>query len=232
MTIAQLVVPVIVGGIAELDRTSVFHGMLSEPIILSPLVGYILGDPVLGLKIGALLQLFFLGMVSVGGSSPPDGAMAAVAVTSAASLATHYTAVPHEVALPVAVLLVMVPAGRIGKAIDARLKESNVALLHKAEDDLETNGAGVVEKAIWKSVLKTFCTYAVAVAVVASAGTLITSFVLAILPQGWWKALEISGSLLMMASAGIALASLRERRAFLVYASVGICLLLLMVGLK
>jgi len=228
--IEQLAALMVMGGVAELDRTSVFHGLLSEPIVLSPLVGYVLGDPMLGLKIGALLQLFFLGMASMGGSSPPDGTLASVAVTAAASLAARYTGVGYEVAMTVAVLIVMVPAAWMGKAIDTWIKESNVAMLHKTEEEIESKGVREIEKAVWKSVAKSFLIYAVATGVISLAGVLITSGALAFLPGSWSRPLEITGGLLLLASAGIALASLREKRALLVYAGVGLGLLILIVS--
>lgn len=43
-----------------------------RPIVLGPLVGLALGDLGAGLTIGASLELFFMGAISVGAYIPPD----------------------------------------------------------------------------------------------------------------------------------------------------------------
>jgi mannose/fructose/N-acetylgalactosamine-specific phosphotransferase system component IIC len=230
--IVKLIALALLAGIAELDRTSIFHGLLSEPIVLSPLAGYILGDPILGFKIGIILQLFFVGCVSMGGSTPPDGAMATIAAVISASMSASYVSISSEVAVPVVVLVVMYPAAMIGSAIDMWRKESNVALLNDAEERLDNCGVGVVEKAIWVSIGKNFIFYTLAAVIVAAAGTLVTGLVLYILPAGWWKGMKITGDLLLLASAGIALASLRENRSIWIYLLVGICLWILMISVR
>ena len=39
---------------------------------MAPLVGLVLGDLTLGVQVGALLELIFLGAVPIGASNPPD----------------------------------------------------------------------------------------------------------------------------------------------------------------
>ena len=45
---------------------------INRPIILAPLVGLVLGNLHQGLIIGASLELFFMGAVSIGAYVPPD----------------------------------------------------------------------------------------------------------------------------------------------------------------
>lgn len=45
--------------------------MLDRPIIIGPLVGVILGDPVTGLIVGGSLELVWMGLVGIGTSTPP-----------------------------------------------------------------------------------------------------------------------------------------------------------------
>ena len=222
----------VLGGMAELDRTSIFHGLLSEPIVLSPLAGYILGDWALGFKVGVLLQLFFLGNASMGGSSPPDAAMSAMATVISASLAARYFSISSEIAVPIAILVVMFPASMVGKAIDMWQKESNVALLNNTEEKIGSDGAAAVEKAVWISIAENFAIYTGAVVIVTAIGTLSTGLVLYFLPQSWWYGIKITGDLLLLASAGIALASLRGRWSVLVYVSAGICFWIFVMSIR
>ncbi len=228
--VLEFVAVVLLGGVAELDRTSVFHGMFSEPIVLAPIAGLILGEPMLGLKVGVILQLFFLGSVSMGGSSPPDAAMASVAVTASAAIAAAFTQTPSDVALAVAVLGVMVPAGWLGKVIDTKLKERNVHLLYKAEEGIEKLGIKAVERAVHYSLGRTFLVFGVGMAIASGAAAVVVAVALNYMPSEWWGALKVTGSLLLLASAGIALASLRERRAIWVYSVLGVALVVLLVG--
>ena len=43
-----------------------------RPIIVATLTGAILGDVVLGLKVGALIELAFAGLTPAGGTQPPN----------------------------------------------------------------------------------------------------------------------------------------------------------------
>ena len=71
------------GGLLALDATSVGQFMVSRPLIAGTLTGWWLGDPALGLEIGALLELVHLAGVPAGGSRVPEsgpGSVVAVAV--------------------------------------------------------------------------------------------------------------------------------------------------------
>lgn len=55
---------------------------INRPIILAPLVGLVLGDLHQGLIIGASLELFFMGAVSIGAYVPPDTIVGGVLATA------------------------------------------------------------------------------------------------------------------------------------------------------
>ena len=64
----------LLGCIAFLGKCDLATGtnQLQRPIILGPLVGLVLGDLDAGIKIGATLELAFLGSYSVGAFIPPN----------------------------------------------------------------------------------------------------------------------------------------------------------------
>lgn len=70
------------GGLLSLDRTAAFQVMVSRPLVVSPVIGYILGDAMAGLLIGGLLELLFIGGLPVGGYIPPHETMLAVVITA------------------------------------------------------------------------------------------------------------------------------------------------------
>lgn len=46
--------------------------MWNRPIVVAPLVGLVMGDLTMGIKIGATLELIFMGAFPIGASNPPD----------------------------------------------------------------------------------------------------------------------------------------------------------------
>ena len=78
----------LLGGLLALDATSVGQFMVSRPLVAGTLAGWWLGDPTLGLEVGAILELFHLAGVPAGGSRVPEsGPASVVAVTVAMSAA-------------------------------------------------------------------------------------------------------------------------------------------------
>ncbi len=76
----------VLGGLLALDATSVGQFMVSRPLVAATLAGWCLGDPALGLQIGAILELFYLAGVPAGGSRVPEtGPASVVAVAVAVS---------------------------------------------------------------------------------------------------------------------------------------------------
>jgi mannose PTS system EIIC component len=70
------------GGLISLDRTAAFQVMVSRPLIVSPVIAYILGDVMAGLLIGGILELLFIGELPLGGYIPPNGTMLTVVITA------------------------------------------------------------------------------------------------------------------------------------------------------
>ena len=96
----------VVCGVAAVDRKGALQLMLSRPIVLAPLLGALLGDARGGLMLGVPLELLFLGGVNLGGSIPDNEALLAGALTS-----------------------MVVPAGLLGRGVDASLAALGLALL-------------------------------------------------------------------------------------------------------
>jgi mannose/fructose/N-acetylgalactosamine-specific phosphotransferase system component IIC len=93
-------------GLAAVDRKGALQLMLSRPIVLAPALGALLGDARGGLMLGVPLELLFLGGVNLGGSIPDNEALLAGALTS-----------------------MVVPAGLLGRGVDASLAALGLALL-------------------------------------------------------------------------------------------------------
>jgi mannose/fructose/N-acetylgalactosamine-specific phosphotransferase system component IIC len=96
MEIAQVT---LLGGLLALDGTSVGQFMLSRPLVAGALVGWALGEPALGLMVGAILELYLLVSFPTGGSRFPEGATATVVAVASAAGSTAPGALPLAVAV-------------------------------------------------------------------------------------------------------------------------------------
>lgn len=79
--------------------------MFNRPIVLAPIVGAILGDVQQGLIMGAALELIFLGVVSIGGSTPSDANMGSVLGTAFAISMNQGVEIALTLAVPVGLLM-------------------------------------------------------------------------------------------------------------------------------
>lgn len=85
-----------------------------RPIVLSSFVGAVLGDFKQGLIIGANLELFFLGAVSIGAYIPPDVIVGGVLATAFSIVNGSGTEVAIALAMPIALI-----SAAVGNLLDA-----------------------------------------------------------------------------------------------------------------
>ena len=72
------------GVMVGLDLASVMQTMIARPLVAGAVAGFILGDPVSGITVGVVLELFALEVLPVGASRYPDYGIGAVAAAAAA----------------------------------------------------------------------------------------------------------------------------------------------------
>jgi hypothetical protein len=88
----------LLGGWVAADNVSMVQSMISRPLAAGILAGCVLGDPMTGAEVGAILELFFLVAVPAGGGRMPEAGTASVVAVAAAVSASG----PAGVALGVA----------------------------------------------------------------------------------------------------------------------------------
>jgi len=84
------------GGLVGLDRTAVGQFMISQPIVVGPLTGWMLGDPGAGVVVGVVLELIWVLDMPIGSFVPADATISTVSATAIAALGS-----PGEASLPV-----------------------------------------------------------------------------------------------------------------------------------
>ncbi|MGI6250079.1 MAG: PTS system mannose/fructose/sorbose family transporter subunit IID [Anaerolineaceae bacterium] len=89
------------------------YAILYRPMILGLIVGIILGNPALGVTIGATINLMYIGFISAGGSMPADMSLAGILGTALAISGGLDMNAALAVAVPLGLLGALVWVGRL-----------------------------------------------------------------------------------------------------------------------
>ena len=124
MVIADYLLAGLVAMLTGLDRVALVQVMISRPLVAAPLTGLVLGNPLLGLEVGMLLELLWLGRLPVGAAIPPDDTQVAVGATV---LAFSMGQMLELVGMPMVILavLVAIPLGKFGQIFDRLARNVN-----------------------------------------------------------------------------------------------------------
>lgn len=82
--------------------------MWNRPIVVGPLVGLALGDVEAGLKLGATLELVFMGAFPVGASNPPDFVSGTIIATAYVIISGQSISSAVLLAVPIATLVLLI----------------------------------------------------------------------------------------------------------------------------
>jgi mannose/fructose/N-acetylgalactosamine-specific phosphotransferase system component IIC len=130
---AEVVAVVLLGGFVGLDVASVPQVMFSRPIVAGLLGGTLVGHPLPGLAIGAVLELFALDTLPVGATRNPDWGPGSVAAGALA--ASHTDGFPASGFL--GLVLVAVVAAWAGGWMVHLVRRANVAAVVARRDALD-----------------------------------------------------------------------------------------------
>ncbi|MDK6233177.1 PTS mannose/fructose/sorbose/N-acetylgalactosamine transporter subunit IIC [Aerococcus sanguinicola] len=105
----NVLIAVLLGLTAMLANGEYWLGssMLSRPLVTCTITGLIMGDMVTGIKIGAMLELAFVGSFSIGGAIPPEIISGSILGTAFAIGTGQDTAVALTLGLPIASLVLI-----------------------------------------------------------------------------------------------------------------------------
>lgn len=94
----------LIAGFGILDGRAFGECMIGRPIVLSPLVGLVLGDFQSGVIVGGTLELIWMGLFGVGAATPPDVVTGGVLGTAFAIISNKGPEVALALAVPIALL--------------------------------------------------------------------------------------------------------------------------------
>jgi mannose/fructose/N-acetylgalactosamine-specific phosphotransferase system component IIC len=118
----------LIGSLLALDTTLVFQFLLSQPLVTSSILGWIMGDLQLGIEVGFYLQLLWLRNIPVGGAIVPEGNVAAI-VTTALVLRYHSSMVYFNSVMVLAVIY-GIGISYLGGELVVLYRRLNVGFLH------------------------------------------------------------------------------------------------------
>jgi mannose PTS system EIIC component len=134
MTLGEVALLALLGGLLALDRVGVGQFALSQPVVAGPLVGWVLGDAAAGLAVGGGLQLLYAGSLPVGASVPPDEAAASVVAAATAVVGARIAGLePVNLCTLSLALLAGLAAGEVGRGLDLWARRANVWFAHRAD---------------------------------------------------------------------------------------------------
>jgi PTS system mannose-specific IIC component len=165
----------LLAGALALDATAVLQLMLSQPVVAGTLAGLIVGEPALGLAIGAVLQLVWLGSLPVGAASFPDASSGAVVAVGTATMLQHVGA-GAGLAAAVGIVLGLLTGG-LGQRVTRWVRRTNEALATFAEAGAGVGSARNVAQAVALGLAARFVSAALLSAGALSVGMIVSASV-------------------------------------------------------
>jgi len=123
-----LTIGALVSLICGLDRVAILQVMISRPIVAAPLTALLLGDPVIGLQIGVMVELLWLARLPVGAAVPPDDTQVAIA-GSVLVVILGQSLPASGTELLLLCMFVAIPLGKVGQYFDRYARQYNVRLV-------------------------------------------------------------------------------------------------------
>ncbi len=124
----SLTLGALVSLICGLDRVAILQMMISRPIVAAPLTALFLGEPLVGLQIGVMVELLWLARLPVGAAVPPDDTQVAIA-SSVLAIVLGQIMDASGTELLLLCLFVAVPLGKFGQYFDRYARQYNVRLV-------------------------------------------------------------------------------------------------------
>ena len=124
MVIGDYFLAGLVAMLAGLDRVALIQIMISRPLVAGPLTGWVLGHPLIGMEVGVLLELLWLGRLPVGAAIPPDDTQVAVGATVLAISMGHLLNL-NGMPLVILSVLIAIPLGKFGQVFDRLARHVN-----------------------------------------------------------------------------------------------------------
>lgn len=197
----QVLLFCLMGGLVSADTDAAGQVMISQPLVSCSLAGALLGNLILGLTVGVLLELPFLVEVPAGGSKVSLGNLGAYV---AAGLAIQLNQLfPNQMNLTL-MLSVMFGLFLSWATVQGQrwMRQLNLLLLYRADREADTGNLSKITLLNYLGVLNAFFFGLVFSAIFLFFGKVILTFIIQILPLQWDPIFWLSKAILLGAGMG------------------------------
>lgn len=202
----EILIVAVIGALLNLDVTAVGRIMVSRPIIVAPVIGYILGDFNSGLWMGLIIELLWIGAIPMGAAIPYD-----TTILSVIAVYWGIRAMPGYTGTMVLAIAVAIPAMILHKRIELSLRYLNIGISHWVEKGIMDGKEERISYAVFLGVALYYLQSLFFYLAVLYPGRLLVSFVYSQLPFKAVQALDVSLWLLPLAGIGILLVSFHNK---------------------
>lgn len=180
--------------VVTLDLATFPQGLLSRPIVAATVAGALLGEPMTGITVGLMLELYALDVMPVGASRYPDYGAASVAAVAAAAL-------PSSGIEPlVAAGLLGLPLAALGGVTLHLHRRLNTAVVAAAADELVSGNSAALVRLHWSGIGRDVVRGMLLGAVGLGAASAAARIDVSSWPQQWLGAAAISGGVVAVLS--------------------------------
>ena len=178
----QIIIAVLCGAFFCLDRIAL-QTMVSRPLVIATAVAWIMGNPLAGLMIGALLELFWLDKLPLGSYAPPNDSLVAILSAITTTVLIKETASLYSPKVVMAFsLLVYIPVGWLAPKTEYFWKNFHERFSDKLLAELNSSREQFSPIRAFPSLLRYFF-YSLAFIIAGLwTGLLLISFLLSLLP--------------------------------------------------
>ncbi len=186
LSVVQIILITLIAYLKMTDTTTT-QLFAFNTIVVGWLTGLVVGDPKMGLTIGATMQLMSMGVVAVGGSSMPDYPIAAIIATTLAATTGKGMEAGLAIGLPVAMLGVNFDV--IYKIFNGFLARKEIALIEEGKFQKALNVMKI------SPIFYGLCS-ALPVFICCVAGAPVVNAILDFMPEWFTTGLSIAGGVL------------------------------------
>lgn len=159
--VLDVVMVAVLGAAINLDRKSAFQIMVSQPLVLVPLMGLVFDSLQTALHVGIILQLLWMSSLLVGASVPPNETIAAAVIGGIVLLYERHVATPlpnagPDVAMQGLAILIGAPFAQLGRHLDIRLERGHLALAHRADEAARAGEPKALSRLPLLAIMRTF----------------------------------------------------------------------------
>jgi len=196
-------------GVSPANSLSQFvGGLFNAPIAIGCVVGVIMGDVATGAKMGANIQLIYLGVISVGGETPANPGFAAIfgiPLAMASGLA-------YDQAVSLAV-----PFGIIGSVMPTIIRNFHLFFMHRVQKAIEAKNIKATNGWFFGVIPVRVLLQAICVFIGLYGGSALLQSILGALPDTFMSALGVVGKTLPCVGFAVGIAAVIKKNVEIIY---------------